>query len=264
VSESVEGLPQESTEIQAAFKRVILGLADTKRILGIRYSDWLLGAPSIEAGIAASSMAQDEWGHARLLYASLKAFGDDPTALEHGREPEDYLSWESLDAPLEDWAQLTAAMVIVDGALSLGLESLLEGGYAPLTGRVEKMLGEEEFHASLGQAWFRRLSSGEGEGRERLQSSAEAMLLPTTLSLAPGDDTHAWLADRGLVLPSGTIRHRLAQRLDPLLKPLGLSVPVDASIPSAWDLGRRRGPGAPAAEAVERARGDRNRALFVE
>lgn len=264
MSPSVEGLPQESTEIQAAFKRVILGLADTKRILGIRYSDWLLGAPSIEGGIAASSMAQDEWGHARLLYASLKDFGEDPAALEHQREPGDYLSWDPLDEPLEDWAQLTAAIVIVDGALTLGLESLVEGGYAPLTGRIEKMLGEEEFHATLGRAWFRRLAGSEGEGRERLRASAEAMLLPTTLSLAPGDDAHAWLADRGLVLPSGTLRHRLAQRLDPLLKPLELSVPVDASIPANWDLGRRRGRGRPALEAVERARGDRNRALFVE
>ena len=50
----------------SALRRLILTLADSKRMMGIRYSDWLLGAPSIEAGIAVSSMAQDEWGHARL------------------------------------------------------------------------------------------------------------------------------------------------------------------------------------------------------
>ena len=31
-----------------------------------------------------------------------------------------------------------------------------------------------------------------------------------------------------------------------------------------WDEGRGRGPGHPDEEAVERARGDRNRTLFVE
>ena len=54
---------------RAALKRLILGLADSKRLMGIRYSDWVLGAPSVETGIATSSMTQDEWGHARLLYA---------------------------------------------------------------------------------------------------------------------------------------------------------------------------------------------------
>ena len=50
-------------------------------------------------GIAASGMAQDEWGHARLLYALLKGFEEDVEALEHGREPDAYRSMEVLDEP---------------------------------------------------------------------------------------------------------------------------------------------------------------------
>lgn len=264
MSDDDAGLPNESGEVREAFRRRILGLADTKRLLGIRYSDWLLGAPSIEAGIAASAMAQDEWGHARLLYASLKDFHEDPLALEHEREPREYLSWDSLDDPLEDWAHVIAAVVIVDGALSEALRSLLDGSYSSLAGRVGKMLGEEEFHQSLGEAWFRRLTAGSEEGRGRLRERAGQMLRSTVLCLAPGDDTHEWMADRGLGLPSATLRHRLAKRLDPLLKPLELSVPVAADIPAEWDLQRRRGPGQPDDGAVERARGDRNRTLFVE
>ena len=56
-----------------ALIRLIITLADSKRIMGIRYSDWALGAPSIETGVSTSSMTQDEWGHARLLYAMLKS-----------------------------------------------------------------------------------------------------------------------------------------------------------------------------------------------
>ena len=53
----MSGRPLDVTSLGADdhrhLRRTVLGLADTKRILGIRYSDWLLGAPSIEAGIAA-------------------------------------------------------------------------------------------------------------------------------------------------------------------------------------------------------------------
>ena len=54
---------------------LLIVLADNKRLLGMRYSDWLLGAPALEAGIACSAMAQDEWGHGRILYAMLRDFG---------------------------------------------------------------------------------------------------------------------------------------------------------------------------------------------
>jgi ring-1,2-phenylacetyl-CoA epoxidase subunit PaaC len=257
-------LSAESGEVRAAFRRLILGLADTKRVLGIRYSDWLLGAPSIEAAIAASSMAQDEWGHARLLYASLRELGDDPVALEHDRPSEEYGSWDALDEPFGDWAGVIAGVVVLDGALAAALEGLMEGSYQPLAGRIGKMLGEEEFHRSLGEAWFRRLAGTNGEGAERLAAAAGALLEPTVCCAAPADDAHERLADRGLVLHSSTLRTRLAERLDPLLAEVGLEVPVDLHVANGWDAARGRGPGHPGEEAVERARGDRNRALFVE
>jgi 1,2-phenylacetyl-CoA epoxidase catalytic subunit len=115
--------------LQADLRRLILTLADTKRLLGIRYSDWLLGAPSIEAGIAASGMAQDEWGHARLLYALLKDLGEDPTPVEHDRAPEAYANCDALDAPADDWADVVALMAVVDSALTVLLEAFAEGAY---------------------------------------------------------------------------------------------------------------------------------------
>ena len=155
---------------RAALKRLILTLADSKRLMGIRYSDWLLGAPSIEAGIAASSMAQDEWGHARLLYAMLKGLGVDPMKIEHDRPGEEYASVGVLDEPFEDWAALIAAMTVVDGALSTALGSFSRGSYEAARSRVPKMLAEEEYHASLAAAWYRRLSGSTDEARELLQA----------------------------------------------------------------------------------------------
>ena len=37
---------------RASVRDLILALADRKRLLGMRYADWTLGAPELEAGIA--------------------------------------------------------------------------------------------------------------------------------------------------------------------------------------------------------------------
>lgn len=258
------GLPGASEELIAAFRRLLVSMADSKRVLGIRYSDWVLGAPSIEAGIAAASMAQDEWGHARLLYATLKDFGEDPVALEHDRPASAYASLEALDGPFEDWAAFVAGVVVVDGALTVALEGLLEGGYESISGRIGKMLGEEEFHQSLGEAWFTRLAGGSPEARAQLRAAAEAMASPAIRAVAPGDERHRALSDAGLTLPANELKDRIRTRLAPLLELVDLNVPEVSSADREWDAGRGRGAGQVAEEVVERARGDRNRALFVE
>ncbi len=244
--------------------RHILSLADSKRLLGIRYSDWLLGSPSIETGIAASSMAQDEWGHARLLYSMLRDFGFDPFAVEHERPAGRYYSLPALDGEFADWAALTAAVVVVDGALETALESLGAGGFALARSRVPKMLAEEEHHRHFGAAWFERLAAAGGEGADRLRAGVDAMLPSTLAWLLPGDDLYESLAANDKVWPEERVRERYADRVSPALAAVGRRFEDACPDRAGWDSERRRGPGSPAEEAVERARGDRNRSLFVE
>ena len=257
-------LDQLDEATRDALERHILSLADTKRILGIRYSDWLLGAPSIETGIAASSMAQDEWGHARLLYAMLKDFDRDPVGVEHDRPAEEYASVDSLDGPFEDWAEVVAGVVLVDGAMQAALSAFSEGTFELATTRVPKMLAEEEFHADFGAAWFRRLAAAGGEAADRLKVASQAMLGPVLAWVAPDDEAHAALAAANLTLPASEIRARFEASVGPLLQEVGIDISSFPAATEGWDRSRRRGPGAPAMEAVERARGDLNRALFVE
>ncbi|MDT8368689.1 MAG: Phenylacetic acid catabolic protein [Longimicrobiales bacterium] len=245
----------------AALRRRILSLADTKRLLGIRYSDWLLGAPSIEDGIACSGMAQDEWGHARLLYALLKELDEDPAPVEQDREPEAYVNAPALDAPPETWEDVVALMYAVDGALTVALEGFGAGSFEVAAGRIPKMLDEERFHRDLAAAWVRRLAAG-GEGREALAGAVERILPATLAWLAPADGVHAGLADAGLDAPAAGLEARWLERIAPGLEALGLEPPTRPT--GGWDEARARGPGAPDTEAVERARGIRNRALFVE
>ena len=262
-SASVTGAPGATGDAPSPgpLSRHILSLADTKRLLGIRYSDWLLGSPSIETGIAASSMAQDEWGHARLLYAMLKRLGFDPFEVEHTRPADRYYSAPALDRPFGDWADFVAAVVVVDGALSVALESFSGGNFALARSRVPKMLAEEEYHRQFGTAWFARLASAGGEGAARLDAAARAVLPSTLAWLLPGDDVYAELVADGRVLPGEQVRVRVRTRLGNTLGAAGIVLDDIKPDQRGWDAERRRGPGAPGEEAVERARGDRNRAL---
>jgi 1,2-phenylacetyl-CoA epoxidase catalytic subunit len=248
---------------RAALERLILTLADSKRLMGIRYSDWLLGAPSIETGISASSMAQDEWGHARLLYSLLKDLDKDPVPYEHDRASEAYASISVLDEEMPDWAALVAAMTLADGALTTMLRSFSDGTFETARSRVPKMIAEEEFHSSLGAAWYRRLAQSDGEARELLTAATRSML-PSLLAWVGADDEAARaMVDIGVIAPA---TERLAAYRDAIRDLTTLvDVDVDTVAPaSEWDPARGRAPGQPAEESVERARGDRNRALFVE
>lgn len=249
---------------RAALRRQILTLADSKRLMGIRYSDWLLGAPSIEAGIAASAMAQDEWGHARLLYAMLKELGEDPHPLEYDRAADAYTSLDPLDAPFPDWAAVVAGMVVVDGALTVALEACSAGCFEPATTRIPKMCSEEEFHRCLGSAWYRRLAgAASDEARDLLRSATESMLPPTLAWLGADDEAARALVERGVTRPGAEMVQTFRDGVRDVLAAVG--VDVDSVEPArAWDATRGRGPGHPEEEAVERARGDRNRMLFVE
>ncbi len=247
-----------------ALRRLVTTLADSKRLMGIRYSDWLLGAPSIETGIATSSMAQDEWGHARLLYSMLKELGLDPVEVEHDRADEEYASVDALDEPFDNWAALVAAMVVVDAALTTALAAFSAGGFEPATTRVPKMLAEEEFHAAMAAAWYKRLAGSESEeARVKLRSATEDML-PGVLAWLGADDAPAEaMAEAGVTASGSDQVQAFRDRVRDVLATAGVDVDA-AEAASEWDEGRGRGPGHPGTEATERARGDRNRALFVE
>ena len=101
--------------VDSDVRGTLVALSDTKLLLGYHYGEWTFGPPAIEAGIAACSMAQEEFGHTRLLSGILKREFDleiDPLA--DLRPPESFASIAFLDRPLESWAGLVAANAVVD------------------------------------------------------------------------------------------------------------------------------------------------------
>jgi 1,2-phenylacetyl-CoA epoxidase catalytic subunit len=264
-------------DVRGALRDLILALADSKRVLGLRYSDRMLGSPTLEAGIAASSMAQDEWGHARLTYALLGDFGDDPKALEHERDAADYRSIDALDADLDGWNGMIAASLLLDMALTAQYAGLVESRYAPVRNRVQKLLDEEKFHWQYAAGWARRIAQAP-ELRGGLAAEL-ARVLPLALRWLGRDEAPAArrLVDEGIVrdLPSDR-RARFLARVGPVLEEIGVAdaagVVRDAGEWTwtgrldwnGWDDATRRAGGSLDEETASRARGDKNRALLMD
>lgn len=273
----IESAGALSAEARQALRDVILSLADSKRVLGLRYSNRMLGAPTLEAGIAASSMAQDEWGHARLTYALLGDFGDDPKALEHERSAAEYRSHPALDADFGSWSDFVATVLLVDSALAAMYGALAESRYVPAHNRVQKMLDEERFHFQYGAGWARRIAAVP-ELRPELHASLARYFAPA-LQWLGGDDAAGGrlLAEEGLLAESAAdVRARFLARVGPVLSDVGAAEALGLSSAETgwtaatalswdgWDEATRRSSGELDEETAARARGDKNRAMLMD
>lgn len=268
-------LPEDARQ---GLRSLILTLADSKRLLGIRYSDWMLGAPTLETGIAASSMAQDEWGHSRLTYALLSEFGDEPKRLEHERSAEEYHSMEQLDSPFGSWSDMIAGSLLLDGALTLQYAALAESRYTPVHNRVQKLLDEEEFHFQYAAGWAPQLAAN-AEPRARFLEAARRFLAPALLWFGSEDDSTARRLRREGLVQAGPdeLRARFLSRVGPVLEACGVAEALDLEGQgdrwrfrgeldwSGWNPDRRRAAsGGPDEETLARVRGDRNRAMLLD
>lgn len=261
--ESAAALPEQE---RAAMRDLILVLADSKRLLGMRYADWTLGAPELEAGIACASMAQDEWGHARQLYALLRDFGDDSEQLEHGREPAEYRSLALLDRAPASWPDLVVLNALVDTALTVQFDALSTSAYLPLRQRCEKLLEEERFHLAHGAAWFRRLAGANERAREATRAAAERALPAVLQWFGPDGERARGLTGAGLVAAAGSqLRERYFERVRTLLELVDAG--ADAREPAFDGFRedyRRPSDTTPDPDVIAKVRGDLNRAFLMD
>lgn len=144
IFQSPRALPEN---LQDHVRHLLLAIADTKLLLGFHYGEWAFGAPALEAGIAACSMSQDEFGHVRLLHACLSTqLGMAMQALLEDRHPGDFATVAVLNKPLKTWAEMVAANFIVDGALTALLGAWRGSSFEPVANFVDKMVEEEKYH----------------------------------------------------------------------------------------------------------------------
>lgn len=142
---------------------LVLSLADSKQMLGLRYAEWATRAPTLEADIAAAAMGLDELGHSRVLYGCLEPLGGDPRGSEV--DAFSYRAAAYFDRPWSSYAEFVAANAILDTAYTTVLVALAEGEVELLQSRLRKMLQEERYHFLHGRSWRREGLDPEPEAR---------------------------------------------------------------------------------------------------
>lgn len=224
-----------------------LSLADTKHKLGMRISEWVNGAPALEAAVGAAAITQDELGHARSLFSILRQFPDAPPDLGTDTDLENrtyYHNPRILDKRWESWVEVIAANVLIDRALTIVFETTQNSQFLPLRQRAGKILQEERFHRIYGDSWFGRLSSQSDDLHTQLQETIEIMWQTTLAWLGPDDNqTTATLYREGILTASPQeTRERWLEESTSILEKYNFAVPSTQLDWSRWDEERREIP----------------------
>ena len=211
---------------QATFAELLLTLADDEFVLGFWDSEWTGIAPMLEEDVAFSSLAQDEIGHARVLYEILAELTHDTADhLAYGRQPEQYRHARLMDHARTDWAFSIARRFLYDTADASRLTALARSSYVPLAGIVSKIRREETYHRMHMEAWVKRLAEAGGEAHQRLSEALET-LWPDALTIFTPLDGEEELLNAGILPePLMAIEQRWLGDVAPLMQSLDLPFP---------------------------------------
>ncbi len=145
----------EPGAVADALVAFLVSVADAKFFLGRRVAEWSVGAPELESAVACAAIAQEELGHARVLYPLLADLPLDPSLGPLERE-EDRTRWfcpQFLTRPWASWPEAVVGLAFVDSALTVALASAVASVHKELARRACRIVEEEAFHAVF--AWGR-------------------------------------------------------------------------------------------------------------
>jgi ring-1,2-phenylacetyl-CoA epoxidase subunit PaaC len=206
---------------------LLLALADDEFILGYRNSEWTGIAPMLEEDVAFSSMAQDEIGHARLMYQMLEAeTGISADKIAYARQPEEFLCCRLVEYRKLDWAHAVARQFLYDTADHVRLEVLSHSSYEPLANASQKILREEKYHLMHGDMWLNRLAILSPDSRRRLVDALDT-IWPDALGIFEELPGEAELIEQGILLqPSSRMLSEWLDQIAPYFQNLGLPFPA--------------------------------------
>jgi ring-1,2-phenylacetyl-CoA epoxidase subunit PaaC len=215
----------DDDEALAGLVNLIVVLADNKFFLGRRLSEWLSGGPSLESAVALAAISQEELGHARALYPLLEEMPivDTPGPLQRGAERERKYCMACLAEPWDWWADVVAALILVDPALTVLFGALEGSRYDDLRQRAARVPGEESFHRKYADGRVRDLARTDA-GRATLQTRIDGMLPEVLMWFGPsGEPGVAALKAQGLLaLDNDEMRAAFRDDVGPVLADNGL------------------------------------------
>jgi ring-1,2-phenylacetyl-CoA epoxidase subunit PaaC len=170
----------------------LLAIADDELVLGWRNSEWTGIAPFLEEDVAFSSIAQNEIGHARALYAlAAEELGTTADELAFDRQPDEFRCAPLVELKRLDWAPTIARHYLYETADAVRVEALKASDDAEVAGLAAKIDREEAYHRMHAEMWIDRLQATE-EGARRLREAVEE-LWPYALGVLDDDLQAAWI-----------------------------------------------------------------------
>jgi len=231
---------------------LVVALADNKHALGLRYAEWCSSGPTIEAGVAATAMAQDELGHARVLYGLLEELPGAPRRSEHEWSAADARTVAFVERAFAGWPHLIVANLMLDRVLAIVLETAADSRYLPLRQRARKIIEEERYHAIHGQSWLAQLGGESPQVRAQLAAALREVWNDALCWFGPGEGgALRALVDASVLTAAGeTARTAFIGQLAPVLAAAGVPAPLRPDGPrwelaaplpwDRWDEGARR------------------------
>jgi ring-1,2-phenylacetyl-CoA epoxidase subunit PaaC len=179
----------------------------------------------LEEDVATSSIAQDEIGHAKVLYELLADLtGDDADRIAFGREVDGYRHAALLNHGRGDWAFSVARRYLYETADAIRLASLATSSYEPLALLVGKMRREETYHMLHADAWVRRLSAAP-DTAERLAAAIHSLWADAQEVFAPLAEEQALVETGMLPAPMRALHAEWRERVTPMLEPIAGRLP---------------------------------------
>ncbi len=220
-----------------ALVNLVVVLADNKYWLGRRLSEWTAGAPQLEVATAAAAIAQEELGHARVLYPLLAELPVParPAPLERETDRAEHYNLSFLDRPWESWVDAVAALALIDPALTAVLEAAAGSEYRALARRAERMVAEEYFHLEFAEGRVREPAETPTL-RTALQARVDRVLPEVLCWFGPaGEPGLEALRAAGVISLDGQgLLQAYLGRVTPLLLEAGIKVPL-----VRWCLARK-------------------------
>src|SRR5919197_1785614 len=223
-----------STELAQATANVVVALADNKYFLAHRLAAWGVGAPTLESAVACTAIAQEEEGHARVLYSLLEDFprAVAPVPLERETDRERKYALSYLVEPTTSFARGVAALTLADRACTILLEAAATSSFDGLRKRAARVVADEKFHQRYADGRVRELAHSPALEREL------GALLPETLCwFGPEDEPGLELLVEAEIVSQRNeeLRQTFLSRLAAVTKPAGVELPIARNDDQTWN-----------------------------
>lgn len=154
----------------------LTAFADDELILAHRNSEWVGHAPILEEDIAIANVAQDELGHAMLMYQMVEALGGESgDRLAFFRDSAEFRNTQFVEQPKGDWAFTIMRQYLFDAYQFTLYAKLAQSTYQPLADAAEKIRKEELYHLRHMHVWVERLGLGSAEANRRMQNALDQL-----------------------------------------------------------------------------------------